>query len=59
MVFPLNLSCTPGFCFIFYFLCFPSYNLCILSGGEELKRENHRVKPTQGAVLHNYMLGQA
>ena len=38
---------------------FSKLQLMHIVGGEEPKRENHRVKPTQGAVLHNYMLGQA
>ena len=49
----------PMFLFYFLFFVFSKLQLMHIVGGEELKRENHRVKPTQGAVLHNYMLGQA
>ena len=38
---------------------FSKLQLMHIVRGEEPKRENHRVKPTQEAVLHNYMLGQA
>ena len=60
MVFPLNLSCTPHFCFIFCVFQVTTYAYCEGGGGEggkEPKRENHRIKPTQGAVCPNYMSG--
>ena len=38
---------------------FSKLQLMHIVGGEELKRENHRIKPAQGVVLPNYMSGKA
>ena len=36
-----------------------SYIYIYIVWGKDMKRENHRIKPVQGAVHPNYMLGQA
>ena len=47
------------FLFYFLFFVFSKLQLMHIVKGEELKRENHRIKLAQGAVLPNYMSRKA
>ena len=49
----------PKFLFYFLFFVFSKLQLMHIVKGEELKRENHRIKLAQGAVLPNYMSRKA